>query len=266
MNLMPALIVLPTAAAAAALALRRRPAACRPLAVAAFAAEAALAAVLFARGAAPWGCGGAALLAADALSRLVCLGVGVFGLAAAVYALGWFSPPSRGDAAYWCMALLAEGTGMAAALADHLILLLAAWGLMGVSLYALASMGGPGAAGAAKKTMVMVGGSDAFLLLGAVLLVSRSGPSVHPPSRSPSPGRRRGPPTYASPRRRSRRRAPFRCTRGSPTSPRRRPSRRRRSSRRPWTSSSASTSSPAPASPSSPWTRRCSGSSSRRAP
>lgn len=189
MNLMPALIVLPTAAAAAALALRRRPAACRPLAVAAFAAEAALAAVLFVRGAAPWGCGGAALLAADALSRLVCLGVGVFGLAAAVYALGWFSPPSRGDAAYWCMALLAEGTGIAAALADHLILLLAAWGLMGVSLYALASMGGPGAAGAAKKTMVMVGGSDAFLLLGAVLLVSRSGPSVHPPLPLPLAGK-----------------------------------------------------------------------------
>lgn len=188
MSVMQAVIVLPCLAGLACLAARRRPAACRPLAVAAFAAEAALAIALFARGAAPWARDGVSLLAADGLSRLVCLGTALFGLATAVYSLGWFSPRGRAGA-YWGLILLTEGAGMAVACADHFVLLLCAWGFMGVTLYLLAAMGGPDAAGAAKKTMIMVGGTDAFLVLGVALFASRAGMGLHPASPIPLAGR-----------------------------------------------------------------------------
>ena len=140
------------------------------------------------RGAAPWGWDGLPLLAADGLSRLVCLAAALFGLAVAVYSLGWFRPPGGGGA-YWGLILLTEGAGMAVACADHLVLLLAAWGFMGVTLYLLAAMGGPGAADAAKKTMIMVGGADALLVLGAALMASRAGMGLHPASPLPLAGR-----------------------------------------------------------------------------
>ena len=188
MSLLHAVVALPCLAGLACLVARRRPAACRPLAVAAFGAEAALAAALFARGAAPWGWDGLPLLAADGLSRLVCLAAALFGLAVAVYSLGWFRPPGGGGA-YWGLILFTEGAGMAVACADHLVLLLAAWGFMGVTLYLLAAMGGPGAADAAKKTMIMVGGADALLVLGAALMASRAGMGLHPASPLPLAGR-----------------------------------------------------------------------------
>ena len=92
MNLALAVVLLPCIAGLMCLALRRLPIPCRVLSVAAFAAEAALAATLFARGAAPWSWDGIPLLSADGLSRLVCLGVAAFSLVTGIYSLGWFGP------------------------------------------------------------------------------------------------------------------------------------------------------------------------------
>ncbi len=117
MNAAWPLILLPCLAGLACLAFRRRRAFCAVFSVASLGAEGALAALLFARGAAPWGWNGVPLLAADGLSRLVCLGIAFFGLMAGVYSLGWFSPRERGGA-YWCLLLLTEAEGMGVALAD----------------------------------------------------------------------------------------------------------------------------------------------------
>mgnify|MGYP000930087992 CR=1 FL=1 len=111
MNAAWPLILLPCLAGLACLAFRRRRAFCAVFSVASLGAEGALAALLFARGAAPWGWNGVPLLAADGLSRLVCLGIAFFGLMAGVYSLGWFSPRERGGA-YWCLLLLTEAAGM----------------------------------------------------------------------------------------------------------------------------------------------------------
>lgn len=187
MNAAWPLILLPSFAAAVCLAFRRRPAFCAACAVAALGAEGALAALLFARGAAPWGWNGVPLLAADGLSRLVCLGIACFGLLAGVYSLGWFAPRERGGA-YWCLLLLTEAAGMGVALADHLVLLLCAWGFMGITLYLLIAAAGPAAADAAKKTMLMVGGTDAFMVLGVALLSFHAGAGVRPASPLPLSG------------------------------------------------------------------------------
>ncbi len=187
MNLALAVVLLPCIAGLMCLALRRLPIPCRVLSVAAFAAEAALAATLFARGAAPWSWDGIPLLSADGLSRLVCLGVAAFSLVTGIYSLGWFGPRER-VGAYWGLLLFTEGAAMAAGLSDHLVLLLSAWGFLGATLFLLISMGGPDAAGAAKKAMIMVGGTDAFLVLGVAIIAARAGMRVRPSAPIPLAG------------------------------------------------------------------------------
>jgi formate hydrogenlyase subunit 3/multisubunit Na+/H+ antiporter MnhD subunit len=71
----------------------------------------------------------------------------------------------------WCAyLLLAVGLGCGAVLATDWLLLLVFWGGLGLALYLLVGLGGPGAAAAAQKSFVIVGGSDALLMLGVVLL------------------------------------------------------------------------------------------------
>ncbi len=61
--------------------------------------------------------------------------------------------------------------------------LLVFWGLSGLALYWFALLGrGKEAPGTAKKTFIIVGGSDAFLLLGLAMIGMKSGWSLdHPP-------------------------------------------------------------------------------------
>ncbi len=54
---------------------------------------------------------------------------------------------------------------------DHALAFLLFWGLAGLALYGFALLGGGrDAPAAAKKTFILIGGSDAFLLLGLVLM------------------------------------------------------------------------------------------------
>jgi len=61
------------------------------------------------------------------------------------------------------------------ALANDLLLLLVFWGFLGLLLYLMAGIAGPGAAGAARKSLMVLGGADALLLLGIVLYWQLSG-------------------------------------------------------------------------------------------
>ena len=54
-------------------------------------------------------------------------------------------------------------------LANELLLLLVCWGFLGLTLYLMAGLSGPGAAGAARKSLMIIGGSDALMLLGIVI-------------------------------------------------------------------------------------------------
>ena len=51
-----------------------------------------------------------------------------------------------------------------------LVLLLAFWGFLGLTLYMMIGIAGPGAAATAKKTFVIIGGSDCLLMLGIALI------------------------------------------------------------------------------------------------
>lgn len=73
----------------------------------------------------------------------------------------------------------------AVVLSEHALSFLIFWGLSGLTLYLFATMGKtPDAPKAAKKTFIIIGGSDAFLLMGLVimwLLSPATGWSLHNP-------------------------------------------------------------------------------------
>jgi formate hydrogenlyase subunit 3/multisubunit Na+/H+ antiporter MnhD subunit len=64
---------------------------------------------------------------------------------------------------------------MGVLLANNLILLLVLWGFLGITLYLLISMGQEDSDKAAKKTFIIVGGSDAFMLLGVAIIYYLTG-------------------------------------------------------------------------------------------
>ncbi|MEO0075208.1 MAG: proton-conducting transporter membrane subunit [candidate division WOR-3 bacterium] len=60
-------------------------------------------------------------------------------------------------------------------LTDNLVVLLVFWGAIAILLYLLILMGKPGASQAAYKTLVMIGGSDVLMLIGAALVYYLAG-------------------------------------------------------------------------------------------
>jgi formate hydrogenlyase subunit 3/multisubunit Na+/H+ antiporter MnhD subunit len=77
---------------------------------------------------------------------------------------------------YYGYVLITIGAAAGALFANDYFTLLSFWGVLGATLYMLIGIGGPGAASAAKKTFIMVGGSDALMIfgIGIVWLMTRS--------------------------------------------------------------------------------------------
>ena len=109
------------------------------------------------------------LLFRDALSAFILIFIGFFGLITLIYSLGRYSEVPRGNE-YYSYILWTLGAGAGAVLSLNMILFLSFWGFLGITLYMLIGLRGPRSAQAAKKTMLVVGGADAFLILGWALL------------------------------------------------------------------------------------------------
>jgi formate hydrogenlyase subunit 3/multisubunit Na+/H+ antiporter MnhD subunit len=113
--------------------------------------------------------GGWLFLRADPLSGMVLLAITVFGLLIVLYSAGSMRGTTRlGE--YYAYLLWTVGVSCAAVLANEFILLLACWGFLGLTLYLLIGIAGPDASAAAKKTLILIGGSDSVLLLGIVII------------------------------------------------------------------------------------------------
>jgi formate hydrogenlyase subunit 3/multisubunit Na+/H+ antiporter MnhD subunit len=113
--------------------------------------------------------GGWLFLRADALSGMVLLAITVFGLLIALYSAGAMRGKGRlGE--YYAYLLWTVGVSCAAVLANEFIFLLACWGFLGLTLYLMIGIAGPGASAAAKKSLIIIGGSDSVLLLGVVII------------------------------------------------------------------------------------------------
>ena len=130
--------------------------------------------------------GGAAILFAecrllhlrlDHLSAFVLVAVAAFGVLSALYSLGYMAGKER-LCEYYAYLLWTVGLSCGAVLANHLILLLIFWGMLGGTLYMMIGMGGADASAAAKKTFIIIGGSDCMLMLGIAIVWILTG-SLH---------------------------------------------------------------------------------------
>ncbi|MCX5696680.1 MAG: complex I subunit 5 family protein [Candidatus Omnitrophica bacterium] len=112
----------------------------------------------------------------DALSSFVALGIIVFSALTLVYSLR-FMRGHKQLIQYYTYILFSALASILAVLSNNLILLLACWGFLGLTLYLLILMGEeqPAAAATAKKAFVIVGGSDSLMLLGIGILYFLTG-------------------------------------------------------------------------------------------
>ncbi|MBN1576288.1 MAG: hypothetical protein JW913_07050 [Chitinispirillaceae bacterium] len=105
----------------------------------------------------------------DGINGFILLATAVFSLLILIYSFGYMKGKVRQNQ-YYAYILWTLGASCGALLAAEFILLLVFWGIIGVTLYLLTGISGPDAATAAKKTAIVIGGSDSILILGIALL------------------------------------------------------------------------------------------------
>ena len=113
-------------------------------------------------------------LRVDGLSAFILLAIAVFGFLIALYSVGYLKGQPR-QREYFAYLLWTVGISCGAVLANDLLVFLVCWGAAGLTLYLMIGIAGPRAAEAARKSFMIVGGSDALLLFGVVLMWSLSG-------------------------------------------------------------------------------------------
>ncbi len=113
-------------------------------------------------------------LRVDALSGFVLLATTIFGFLIALYSIGYMNGKERLNE-YYAYLLWTIGISCGAILANEFVLLLTFWGFLGLTLYLMIGIAGPDASGAAKKSFIIIGGSDCILMLGIGIVWLMSG-------------------------------------------------------------------------------------------
>ncbi|MDD5618137.1 MAG: proton-conducting transporter membrane subunit [Candidatus Omnitrophica bacterium] len=101
----------------------------------------------------------------DNLSVSIALFVGFFGFLIILYSMS-FMRGSDNLCKYYAYTLWTIAISIGVAVANNIIVFAVLWGMLGILLYLLIAMGREDAVAAAKKTFIIVGGADAFILLG----------------------------------------------------------------------------------------------------
>ena len=115
-------------------------------------------------------------LRVDGLSAFVLLAVAVCGFLIVVYSIAYMRGRKR-QREYFAYLLWTLGISAGAVLANDLLVFLVFWGLLALILYLMIGLAGPDAAEAARKSLMIVGGADALLVLGVVLVWNLTGTS-----------------------------------------------------------------------------------------
>ncbi|MFH1782976.1 MAG: proton-conducting transporter membrane subunit [Candidatus Omnitrophota bacterium] len=110
----------------------------------------------------------------DGLSRFIVLGIGFFGILVTLYSLR-FMAKCEAFSSYYGYTIWTIGFSILAAVSNNIVLLLVAWGFLGFTLFMLINIGGPNAAGTAKKTFIIIGSSDSLMILGFAICWSITG-------------------------------------------------------------------------------------------
>jgi len=110
------------------------------------------------------------LLRFDNLSTFVATFVGIFFLLVIVYSAG-FMRHKAGLVRYYSYIILTFVASLGAVFANNLVLFMVFWGVLALTLYLLIGFGDrKRTAATAKKTFIIIGAADAFMLLGLALV------------------------------------------------------------------------------------------------
>jgi formate hydrogenlyase subunit 3/multisubunit Na+/H+ antiporter MnhD subunit len=104
-------------------------------------------------------------------SAFVAMAIAFFACLIVVYSLKFFKSEG-GSREYYGNILITLGASCGAVLSSDLVMLMVFWGITGLTLYNLISLGGPRASDAAKKTFVIIGGTDALMIFGVSIIWS----------------------------------------------------------------------------------------------
>jgi formate hydrogenlyase subunit 3/multisubunit Na+/H+ antiporter MnhD subunit len=105
----------------------------------------------------------------DRLNGFILLATAGFSVLVILYSLGYMKNKER-LREYYAYILWSIGAACGALLANEFVLLITFWGFLAITLYLLIGISGPQASKAAKKSFIIVGGSDGILILGAAIL------------------------------------------------------------------------------------------------
>lgn len=109
----------------------------------------------------------------DNLAALTGIGIAFFAFLIVIYSFGFIR---KDNGRYFGYVLITLGSSLGAAFANNLIALLIFWGILAATLYLLVNMQGTEKASAsAKKSMIIIGGTDAFMIFGIGLIWKLSG-------------------------------------------------------------------------------------------
>jgi len=115
------------------------------------------------------------LLGLDGLSQFILLGSGFFCLLITLYSVGFLRDEDVSPRSYYANLLWVVGLVSATILSRDMLVFLFFWAVMGIPFFLLINLGGPGSDAAAKKTLIMLGGTDSALMLGIALIWKLSG-------------------------------------------------------------------------------------------
>ncbi|MDH5684510.1 MAG: proton-conducting transporter membrane subunit, partial [candidate division WOR-3 bacterium] len=103
-------------------------------------------------------------LVAYHFSSFILLATLFFGLLITIYS---FTQKQKNYFSYFLLTIAASSLAI---LSNNLVVLLLAWGAVAILLFLLINLGKPGSETAANKALVMVGGSDILMLVGAAIV------------------------------------------------------------------------------------------------
>ncbi len=106
----------------------------------------------------------------DTLSRLMVVSISLFGFLVILYSLKLMSSTT---AQYYCYILWTLGASYGVVLANNLVLLMIFWGFIGLTLFLLMQINKSSdvdTSTAAKKTFIIIGGSDCLMIFGIAIL------------------------------------------------------------------------------------------------
>ncbi len=145
----------------------------RSIAFLATAASLAGAIMLFIEKPLNWYYGGHKILAVDNLSAFIGIAIAAFAFLVTVYSFGFIE---KSFGRYFSYVLMTLGSSLGVAFANDLMVLLSFWGFLGITLYLLVNFRGTDeASAAAKKAMIMIGGTDAVMLFGICIIWTMTG-------------------------------------------------------------------------------------------